>query len=218
MPTMMAIEQVEQALLFDSNMFVVLGSDKTALIDAGTGFDPDILVASIRDRLGGRPLDYLLITHRHFDHVGGMKAVVDAFSPEVIAGETDAVPLREGDSASTLGTDFGGRIYPTEVTGVADGHEIDLGGHVLRVIETPGHTSGSVCFYDISTKSLFSGDTVFVDGVGRTDLPTASHRQLVESIGKLIEMDVVGLYPGHGPCLGDGGSAELKKALRIAGV
>ncbi|NLL94202.1 MAG: MBL fold metallo-hydrolase [Thermoplasmatales archaeon] len=212
----MAIEQLEKTLLYDSNMFLVIGAERTALIDAGTGFDPDGLVASIGDRLKGRPLDYLLITHRHFDHVGGMKAVVDAFSPKVVAGEADAVPLREGDSASTLGTDFGGRIYPTEVTGARDGCEMDLGGHVLRVIETPGHTSGSVSFYDTVTKTLFSGDTVFVDGIGRTDLPTASHRQLVESIKKLMELDVVGLCPGHGPSLKEGGSAELRKALRFA--
>lgn len=214
----MAIKQVEQALLFDSNMFVVLGSEKTALVDAGTGFVPGPVLDSIKGILGGRPLDYVLVTHRHYDHVGGLKAVIEAFSPVVMAGEKDAVPLRDGDSSSTLGTDFGGKIEPMDIVGLREGDEIDLGGHLLRVLETPGHTEGSVCFYDVPTKSLFSGDTVFVDGIGRTDLPTASHWALIESLEKLASLEITALYPGHGPSLASGGATEIRKGLRMAGM
>ena len=214
----MSITQVEPALLFDSNMYLLVGSERTALIDTGTGFAVDATIDSLKKHLGGRKLDIVILTHRHYDHVGGLRGIIREFSPVLYAGPEDAAPLREGDSESTLGTKFGGSIDPMEVVDFCEGDRIDLGGHVLRSIYTPGHTIGSICVLDEVTGSLFSGDTVFVDGVGNTTHPTGSEKMLIESLKKINDMQFNGLFPGHGPFVTKDGHRFVEKGLRLMGV
>lgn len=213
----MSIVQVEPALLFDSNMYVIMGSERTALIDTGTGFAVNATIDSIRKILDGRPLDIVILTHRHYDHVGGLKGIIKEFSPKLYAGPEDAAPLREGDSESTLGTKFGGSIDPMDVIDFCEGDRIDLGGHVLTPIYTPGHTIGSICVLDETTGSLFSGDTFFVDGVGNTTHPTGSEKMLKESLKKIDGMQFSGLYPGHGPIVTKDGHRFVEKGLKMMG-
>ena len=214
----MSITQVESALLFDSNMYLLVGSERTALIDTGTGFAVDATIDSLKKHLGGRKLDIVILTHRHYDHVGGLRGIIREFSPVLYAGPEDAAPLREGDSESTLGTKFGGSIDPMEVIDFCEGDRIDLGGHVLRSIYTPGHTIGSICVLDEVTGSLFSGDTVFVDGVGNTTHPTGSEKMLIESLKKINDMQFNGLFPGHGPIVTKDGHRFVEKGLKLMGV
>ncbi len=213
----MTIIQLESALLFDSNMFLVIGGDKVALIDTGTGFQVDKTIEYLDKHLEGRKLDYVILTHRHYDHVGGLSAILQKYGSEAMAGEADAIPLREGDSESTIGVKFGGHIPPMDVKGLHDGDIIDLGCHSLRVIETPGHTIGSICLLDESTSVLFSGDLFFVDGVGRCDLPTGSTEQLVKSLKKLESFKFDGLFSGHGPVVKKDGKLYLERSLKIMG-
>lgn len=214
----MSIQQIEPALLFDSNMYLIMGSDLTALIDTGTGFKVDSTIQDLKQKLAERPLDMIILTHRHYDHVGGLRAIIKEFSPKLYAGPDDAAPLREGDSESTLGTKFGGSIDPMDVTDFREGDTIDLGGHVLRAICTPGHTIGSICVLDEVSGSLFSGDTVFVDGVGNTTHPTGSEKMLIESLKKLSNIQFKGLYPGHGPTVPDNGQKYVANGLRMMGA
>ncbi len=214
----MTILQLEPALLFDSNIFLILGDEKTALIDTGTGFQLDSTIKSIDKGLNGRSLDYVILTHRHYDHVGGLSGILSKYGSEAMAGELDAIPLREGDSQSTMGVSFGGSIPKMDVKSVKDGDVIDLGGHVLRIIETPGHTAGSICIFDESTGTLFSGDLFFFDGVGRTDLPTGSSDDLIKSLIKLKNLEFTGLSSGHGPVVSNNGPVYLQNSLRMMGV
>lgn len=214
----MTIEQVPQALLFDSNIFVVIGDQKVALIDTGTGFQSDAILNSLDQILDGRALDYVFLTHRHFDHVGGLSRIIDRYHPAVYAGEGDAEPLIEGDSESTMGTAFGGTIPKMDVIPVRDGDEFDLGGHNLRIIWTPGHTIGSICLLDTVTDALFSGDTFFVDGIGRTDLPTGSLSDLKASLLSLRNIKFNGLFSGHGPIVKTGGTKFLEKGINQLGL
>lgn len=211
----MTIQQIEPAVLFDSNIYLVIGETKTALVDTGTGFGADATVASLKKALGGRKLDYVIITHRHFDHVGGLGRIIKEFSPAVYAGKADADPLIAGDSESTLGTKFGGKIEPMDVKYFDV--ELDLGGHILSCIDTPGHTIGSICAIDKVTKALFAGDTLFVGGVGNTDHPTGSSAMMIESLKKLSKIKFKGLYPGHGPYITDGGMDQIQKAMKLMG-
>lgn len=214
----MSIRQIEPALLFDSNMYLISGAERTALIDTGTGFMVDATIKSLKELLDGRKLDIVILTHRHYDHVGGLRGLIKEFSPKLYAGPDDAKPLREGDSESTLGTKFGGSIDPMDVTDFCEGDKIDLGGHVLTAIYTPGHTIGSISVLDEVTGSLFSGDTVFVDGVGNTIHPTGSEKMLIDSLKKLSEIQFSGLYPGHGPIVTSGGQEFVAKGLKMMGA
>lgn len=214
----MTIQQIEPSVLFDSNIYLLIGSDCTALIDTGTGFGADATIKSMKTALGGRSLDYVIITHRHYDHVGGLGRIINEFFPKVYAGKDDAKPLREGDSASTLGVQFGGKIDPMDVIDYNEGDKIDLGGHRLVCIETPGHTVGSICVLDEVTGSLFSGDIVFIDGIGNTTYPTGSPTAMVSSLRKLFNIDFNGLYPGHGPSLSKGGKEHVERGLHMMGA
>ena len=214
----MSVTQLDSALLFDCNMYVVIGTDKTALIDTGTGFEIKPYLVNLEKVLDGRHLDYVFITHRHYDHVGGLSVIIAKFAPTAVyAGRLDAQPLREGDSESTLGTKFGGHIPPMDVKDASEGDVFDLGGSRLRVIETPGHTVGSICLLDEVSGDLFSGDCFFVDGVGRCDHPTASPDDMRKSLRKLRDIDFNGLYSGHGPVVKSDGKRFLEKAIQIMG-
>ena len=213
----MAIEQVELAQLFDSNIYLISG-DRTVIIDAGIGFQADDTIAFIKKMLNTRKLDILILTHRHYDHVGGANAIISEFHPKVYTGRLDAEPLRKGDRASTLGERFGGPLDPMDVEDLKDGDIIDIGAHRLRVIETPGHTIGSISLYDEVTGALFTGDTVFVGGIGRYDHPTGDPSQLINSLQKLSELKINGFYPGHGPAIAAGGNEHIINGLRMMGV
>ena len=82
-----------------------------------------------------------------------------------------------------------------------DGEILSVAGMAFKVIHTPGHTGGSCCFYQEEEKILFSGDTIFMESVGRTDFPTGSAKQLIDSVRNkvLVLPSDVQIYPGHGP-------------------
>lgn len=215
----MTVTQVDMSTLYDSNIYFVDGGKKTLLVDTGTGFNPEPSLNSIKKLLNGRELDYLVLTHRHFDHVGGTTRIIKEFSPRrIFIGEGDAEPLREGDSEATMGTAFGGKTEKTDVEGLKEGDILDLGDWALIVIETPGHTTGSICLYDAGRKSLFSGDLFFMNGVGNTTDPTGDVRELKASLRKLSGYDIAGLYPGHGPYLIKDGYEQLRGAMRMMGA
>jgi glyoxylase-like metal-dependent hydrolase (beta-lactamase superfamily II) len=212
----MAVHQINSGLTSDSNIYLVIGS-RTVLIDTGTGGDSRRNIARIKELLNGRDLDMIVLTHFHFDHIGGLRDLLDEFGSEAFAGAGDAPYIMNGDPSYTLSGIFGGKIGPAEVTELMEGDAIDLGEHRLRVINTPGHTSGGICLYDERTHSLFSGDTVFSRGVGRTDFPSGSSRELVMSLRKLSGMDVGTLYPGHMDTSPDGNRA-IRYGLLMMGV
>ena len=213
----MMIHCIRPFIGVDSNMYLLTG-ESNILIDTGTGVTGGHLVDAIESILGPEEkLDTILLTHCHFDHIGGAPYVVSTFDSKVYAGYADAVAIRNGDTNYTLAHHFGLEIPPIPVEDLHEGDTIDNGEHRLRVIETPGHTMGGVCFYDEISSSLFSGDTVFADGVGRTDFNGGSLESLRKSIRKLSIMRIEGLYPGHGSPVSDG-SSSIRRALDMVGV
>ena len=210
------IHFIEPFIPFDSNCYLLTGTENV-LIDTGSGLSARQIISAIVDIVGEEgKLDRILLTHCHFDHIGGCSDLIDAFGCKVYVGSKDAIPVRDSDPYYTLSTDFGLKNDPIPVEDLYGGDIIDLGEHRLQVIETPGHTLGGVCYYDQISSSLFSGDTVFSYGVGRTDFHGGSLEDLRKSIKYLEDMPVQGLYPGHGEPTEDGHSA-IRRGLALIG-
>jgi glyoxylase-like metal-dependent hydrolase (beta-lactamase superfamily II) len=211
----MTITQIITRMPYDSNVYLVRGS-KNAVIDCGSGDDSDYIISQIKILLGGDRLDMILLTHCHADHAGGLKDFVDEFGCPAFCGP-DAKFISMGTEATLSEMLFHKDFTPVDTAELENGTVIDLGEHKLRVIYTPGHTSGGVSYYDEITRSLFSGDTLFANGVGRTDFDTGSARELVESLENLSKVDIKSLYPGHGNGSNDG-NAMVRNGLHMMGV
>lgn len=140
----------------------------------------------------------ILLTHGHFDHIMGIEGIKKEYGIPVYASQDEVDVLAKPHiNVSTM---MGARISMEADILFKDGDVLELAGMKLKVIATPGHTIGSVCFYIEEEKMLISGDTLFEASVGRTDFPTGSSRQLVESIKTrlFILPDDTSVFPGHG--------------------
>ncbi len=185
---------------FDSNVYLI-EDEKIALIDAGTGRLHDALMENVRERgVDPEDIELLINTHCHYDHTGGDHKLSEATGCRVLIHELEQRVLEEGDNVLSCAVLFGERLRPVRVhRALRENDLIELGALALRVLHTPGHTAGSICLHDPDRGVLFTGDTVFTDGVGRTDLPTGSASELVASLKRLNQLKVRELYPGHGP-------------------
>jgi len=143
----------------------------------------------------GWTLKLIISTHRHWDHIGDNAAVSDATGAQIAAHVLDRHGL-ENPHASNAPF----RIPPSvPAIDLAEGSRIHFGEIDLEVLHTPGHTEGSVCLVAQSENLLFTGDTLFAGGWGRTDLPGGSEEQLIESLSRLGQLaDDLRVLPGHG--------------------
>lgn len=144
----------------------------------------------------GLTLKLIVSTHRHWDHIGDNAAVSDATGAKIAAHVLDRHGL---EKPQPIWAPF---EIPSSVPAVdlAEGSRIRFGGIELEVIHTPGHTEGSVCLLPRGERLLFSGDTLFAGGWGRTDLPGGSEEQIVDSLARLATLDGdLTVLPGHGP-------------------
>ena len=142
-------------------------------------------------------LKYILLTHGHFDHVCGVADLKDACGGEICISEADAPCLTDERSSLNAYVDYAPQrpVPPDRL--LRDGDVLILGETALRVMATPGHTRGSVCF--LSDGVIFSGDTLFALSMGRTDMPGGSTRQLFASLRAIGELPGdADIYPGHG--------------------
>jgi glyoxylase-like metal-dependent hydrolase (beta-lactamase superfamily II) len=140
----------------------------------------------------------ILLTHGHYDHILSAKKFSEYTKAQIYAHEAERELLL--DPMINLSGIAGRETISLKITPLADAEEIRVGEDVLTVIHTPGHTQGGVCYYSEAQKLIFTGDTMFWESVGRTDLPTSDGEQLTRSIKeKLLALpaDVI-VYPGHG--------------------
>ncbi|OGQ00143.1 MAG: hypothetical protein A2Z51_11735 [Deltaproteobacteria bacterium RBG_19FT_COMBO_52_11] len=140
-------------------------------------------------------IKYILNTHAHVDHVMGNAEMKKKTGAAIIIHEEDA-PLLTRTPMSMLAM-FGGKPSPPADQTVKEGDLIQVGDLSFRVIHTPGHSPGGMCLY--LDQAVFTGDTLFVGGLGRTDLPGGSWRVMLQSIKtKLLTLpDDTIVYPGH---------------------
>lgn len=180
----------------DNGVFVITDpvSRETAIVDVG--FEPERVIELVRRE--SLPVRWLLGTHAHYDHVAGMLAVQQAVGGVYALHPLDR-PLLE--TVSLQGSMFGFPSADVPKVGLelADGMKIELGDQLLDVLFVPGHAPGHVAF--LHGKSLWSGDVLFRESVGRTDLPGGDSDVLVRSIhDRLFPLgDDVRVFTGHGP-------------------
>ncbi|MBR1930807.1 MAG: MBL fold metallo-hydrolase [Lachnospiraceae bacterium] len=150
----------------------------------------------------------ILLTHGHFDHIWGVKALQEAANKLAEADGREPVKVYAceaekellGNARMNVSAQAGRACELDADCYVRDGEELVIAGMRCRVLATPGHTVGGCCFYFEEAGFLISGDTLFQDSVGRTDLPTGSMGTLVRSIREKLFVlpDETKVYPGHG--------------------
>ena len=140
----------------------------------------------------------VLLTHGHFDHMSSALELRERFKTQIWAHKDETELLASGDKNYSR-MYFENSIEITPDAFFADGDELEFGPVKLKVLHSPGHTLGSVCFYDKTEGVVFTGDTLFYEGIGRTDLDLAAPDLIIPSIkNKLTLPPETVVYPGHG--------------------
>jgi hydroxyacylglutathione hydrolase len=176
-----------------TNCYLVSG---TYLIDPG-GMNESLKKALEQY---GDQIQAILLTHAHYDHIAGIGRVRERIGDcPIICHEKDRSMLADPEKNMSL---WSGETVSFEADRTVEDEEVlSLGEVDLDVVHTPGHTQGSVSYYLEADQLLFAGDTLFKDGIGRTDLPGGDHQQLLRSIKQEILTLPRGttVLPGHGP-------------------
>ncbi len=179
-----------------TNCYLVVSGRSAVLIDA----PPDSFELATRKlREENVVLEKILLTHSHWDHAADAGVFYEKTKAPVLICEKDNYRLLEPNENSVFPLPFVLEPF-AEAEFFEDGEEIPFGDSVLEALWTPGHTEGSSCFVAREAKSIFSGDLIFKNSVGRTDLPGGNFDDLLRSIKEKIfkfENDY-NLLPGHG--------------------
>ncbi len=182
--------------MVETNCYIVFDklSKRAVIIDPADS--PKLIVDALSSE--GVQADAVILTHGHFDHILGLQDFeVENIKIYAAAAEAELLADAKLNSSSRVHRPY--TVIPDVL--LEDGDNIEIPGIKLQVIATPGHTGGSICFYDSENKVLFSGDTLFYRLIGRTDLPTGSKREIIDSIRQKLFLlsDETKVYPGHGP-------------------
>ena len=170
---------------YGTNCYIVHDSASKTCCVIDPGYTPEKVLSEVNAL--GLTVEAILLTHCHFDHVGAVKDLAAQYDCKVFLDKKElAMPPMLTN----------GPLYYTD--GYGDGDTLTLAGIPIQVLETPGHTPGSVCL--IMEDTLFSGDTLFAGSCGRTDLPCGDARAMRDSLRRLAALsENYRVCPGHGP-------------------
>ena len=179
----------------ETNTYIITDdiSGETAVVD------PAIPDGHLLQALSGKNVVYILLTHGHYDHIMGVKAVKEQTGAKAVIHREDALCL-EGDAANLFSNHHPGESQPVTKADIAveDGDILPFGGGNIKVMHTPGHTRGGCCYIFEDDRLIFSGDTLFRLSVGRTDFPGGNAREELCSLSKLASLSGdYRVFPGH---------------------
>ncbi len=182
--------------MVQTNCYIVSNDEsKEAIV-----FDPADYADRIEQYLKANDLvcKGILLTHGHFDHILAASELATQNKAPIYAHEAEEKLL--GDPHLNASSQIRRECTLIPDVLLKDDQILDLAGFTIKVIHTPGHTAGGACYYFPGNGTLISGDTLFLESIGRTDLPTGNSRQLVDSINSKLMLleDQVKVYPGHG--------------------
>ncbi len=179
-----------------TNCYIMTDGDsgESAAVDCAV-FDADY--RALLQKAGVTKLKYILLTHGHFDHVSGVKALKDACGGQIVIHPEDADCLTDPKKSLNSYIRYAAlEPVPADIL-TEEGSELTLGKQTITVMHTPGHTPGSVCY--LTGENMFCGDTLFRLSMGRTDLPGGSTMTLFASLERIGRMEgEYQIYPGHG--------------------
>ena len=202
-----------QCNMLQENCYVVSDdeSGQVVVIDCGAWYDAERKAITNYLRSNALTLRHVLCTHGHMDHIFGVDTLYQEFgiAPRLHAADHKLYYDMEGQTATMLGIAFN-RPMPPFDQALTDGEVVTFGNSKLLVMHTPGHSPGSVVFYCPDQHLLFSGDTLFRMGVGRTDLQGGSWQQLAHSLTHVLST----LPPETVVCCGHGPNTTIGQELR----
>jgi hydroxyacylglutathione hydrolase len=198
---------------FDGNVYLVM-DERPILVDAGMMAEP--ILKNIKKFIDPAKIEMIVLTHCHHDHSGAAPVLKEATGAKLMLSEKEVGCV--GDDLASVAYLFGQQAPEYKVDEVLrEGMVLDIGKWKLEVMETPGHSLGSLCLYEKNEKVLFSGDTVFPDGnIGRTDMLGGNTAELVRSIERLAKLDVKTMYPGHMEITSRDVNRQIQMSLRFA--
>ena len=179
--------------LIKTNCYLLSTERAAVVIDPG--FDRPSTLEFLNENSDKERL--ILLTHAHFDHIGGADRLSDICgAPIYVSAEDEELISSPEKNASAQMSAFPVKVL-SKVKTFSDGDEFAIGEKKLTAMRTPGHTKGSACFF--GEKEVFTGDTVFCDGYGRTDLYGGDHKEMRKSLAKVLPLlHGKRIYPGHG--------------------
>lgn len=196
---------------FETNAYLLAcrETDKGVLIDPSPGSAEALIKAAF-----GVKIEAILLTHSHWDHIADLKKVKKAFNVPVYVHPADRGNVENpGSDGLPLMMAIEGVIPDFDLK---EGEIIPIGHLEIKVIETPGHSPGGVCFFLEKEKILFSGDTLFKGSIGNISLPTSDRSAMWRSLEKLEKLPPdTTVYPGHGPLTTIGEESWLPRAREV---
>ena len=180
---------------FGTNCYIVGAESSRAGMLIDPGDDAKQILKSVKDLK--LDIKFIILTHGHFDHIGALEKVKEGTGAQLAIHEGDAFFLEKRPLVTAFGFSYPDAPHPDRL--LQDGDKIDVDTLHFQVLHTPGHSPGSICL--LGEGVVFSGDTLFNFGIGRTDFTGGDYDQLMDSIHtKLMVLpDGTVVYPGHGP-------------------
>jgi glyoxylase-like metal-dependent hydrolase (beta-lactamase superfamily II) len=183
--------------LFQENCWIVGSRRRGEACVIDPGDEPDRILALARDM--GVRITRVVASHAHLDHVMAVQAIVDATAAPFVLHQDDLEIADHVPLAARMWLNREVLAPPRPNAFAVDGQDLEIAGVTLKVIHTPGHTPGSVSLYAADAHLLFSGDTLFRESIGRTDMPGGDSSQILQSIANRLYTlpEDTRVLPGH---------------------